>query len=617
MLSKLFKKALKYILLFKEQLLFKFNRFVRLINSILMKKNSIAILFLTIAFFSSLLLFSQENETLPKGLTQNEKELISQFQFRSSQLTNPPAGSVRAAAEWEEVEYLVVTWQSAYQNILRQIVAASVNECKVIIATQNQASVSSYLTSNGISLTNVIFMNAPSNSIWIRDYAGNTIYSNDVGERALTDWIYNRPRPNDNIMPSAHASLVGIPIYITNTGTNDLVNTGGNYMSDGLGNAFASELILEENTIGNPYGVSPKTEAQINSIMFNYMGINNYIKMPTLPFDEIHHIDMHMKLLDEETLLVSRYPIGVADGPQILTNINYVLANYQSPFGTPYDIKWIDAPPSTTGSYPDTGGSYRTYSNSVIVNKSILVPIYRPDVDAPALAYYQQLMPGYNIVGIDVDNSGENLIASLGAIHCITHTIGVADPLLIVHQPINQANAGTTVTINAMIKHNSGIQTATVFWRETGATVFNQTDMTFVSNNNWSSTLPISSAGVDVEYYIRGQAVSGKSLNRPLVAPNGYWTIDVQTLNANEWANNHISAPYPNPTKDKVNFILEQIQGKLEVTITNLLGQIVATQKIESGNGVITLDLNPEWEGTLLITFEGDFGRVTKKVIKL
>ena len=35
--------------------------------------------------------------------------------------------------------------------------------------------------------------------------------------------------------------------------------------------------------------------------------------MPTLPYDGIHHIDMHMKLLDEETLLVSEYPDGVAD----------------------------------------------------------------------------------------------------------------------------------------------------------------------------------------------------------------------------------------------------------------------------------------------------------------
>ncbi len=582
-----------------------------------MKQLYIKAAFFLVLLCNACLLFGQEPEFLPKNLTESEKGILSNFQFRSTQLTAPPSSPVRTAAEWEEVEYLVVTWQSGFQNILRQIVAVGVNECKVIITTQNQASVSAYLTANGIDLTNVIFMNAPSNSIWIRDYAGNTVYTNDVGERALTDWIYNRPRPLDNVMPSAHAALVGSPIYITNTGTNDLVNTGGNFMSDGLGNAFASELILEENAVGNPYNVSAKTETQIDAIMSSYMGIDNYIKMPTLPFDEIHHIDMHMKLLDEETLLVSRYPNGVADGPQIQANINQVVTNHLSVFGTPYDVIWIDAPPSTSGSYPDTGGFYRTYSNSVIVNKSILVPIYRPEVDAAALALYQQAMPGYNVVGIDVDNSGENLISSLGAIHCITHTIGVSNPLLIVHQPIDQANAGTTVTINAMIKHNSGIQTGVVFWREVGATTFNQTSMTFVSNDNWTATISIPASGVDIEYYIRGVAVSGKALNRPIVAPNGYWTIDVQTLNATEWAFEHILGPYPNPTKDNVSFNLDQIGGTVNITISNVVGQTLFSQKLEAGNGVVNLTLSPEWTGTLFINFEGDFGKVTKKVVKL
>ncbi|HBC05557.1 MAG TPA: hypothetical protein DC015_15510, partial [Aequorivita sp.] len=68
----------------------------------------------------------------------------------------------------------------------------------------------------------------------------------------------------------------------------------------------------------------------------------------------------------------------------------------------------------------------------------------------------------YNVVGIDVDNPGENLINSLGAIHCITHTIGVADPLWIVHQPVDEANAGSTITIEAMIKHMSGVAQAKV-----------------------------------------------------------------------------------------------------------------------------------------------------------
>lgn len=568
-------------------------------------------------FFSVFYLTAQEE--LPKGLTETERDLLPQFKFNSHLLiSDPPEGPVRAAAEWEEVEYLLVRWTNSYQNILRQIVEVGVQECKVIITTQNESSVTSYLTNQGVDLTNVEFLNTGSNSIWIRDYGGNTIYSDDVGERALTDWIYNRPRPLDDVMPTEHVNMIGMPIYVTDTGINDLVNTGGNYMSDGLGNAFASNLILEENEAGNPYNVSAKTEDEIDAIMNAYMGIENYIKMETLPYDEIHHIDMHMKLLDEETILVSRYPEGVADGPQIEENINYVLSNFQSPFGTPYEIKWIDAPPSTSGSYPDTGGYYRTYSNAVFVNKSIIVPTYRPEVDEPALDYLRELLPGYNVVGIDVDNSNEPLIASLGAIHCITHTIGVDEPLWIVHQPINEVpTSNTSVSINAMIKHISGINNATVYWREAGESEFNQLSMTIIGVDNWSVDLLIPSGAESIEYYIEAEANSGKSLARPLVAPEGFWTFIVANLSNEEWADNNISAPYPNPTSEEVSFQLNQIEGAVKVSIYNILGQKLSATTIVEANGILTLALNKEWKGMLLVTFEGDFGKVTKKIIKL
>ncbi|MEM0517957.1 agmatine deiminase family protein [Aequorivita flava] len=582
-----------------------------------MKNNYTKYLLVLLMALQTAFAISQEKQNLPHNLSETEKSLVSDYQFTSPRFSPPPSGSVRAAAEWEEVEYLLVTWNPNYPNILRQIVAAGVQECKVIITTQNETYVSNYLTTNGVDISNVTFLDVDWDSIWIRDYAGNTIYSDDVGELALTDWIYNRPRPNDDVMPIAHAAQVGIPLYTTNSGTNDLVNTGGNYMSDGLGNAFASKLILNENAAGNPYGVSVKTESQIDDIMQDYMGINRFVKMNTLPYDQIHHIDMHMKLLDEETILVSKYPPGIADGPQIEANIQYVLDNFQSPFGTPYEIEWIDAPPSTNGNYPNTGGPYNTYSNAVFVNKTIMVPTYRPEVDAPALAQYQELMPGYNIVGIDVDNPGENLINSLGAIHCITHTIGVADPLWIVHQPIDEANSGSTVMIEAMIKHISGVAQAKVFWREEGATTYNEVEMAPSNGDNWAADLTIPNTTTDIEYYIWAKAISGKELNRPIVAPEGYWTINVETLSVEEWAQNHISAAFPNPTTGKVSFNLNSIQGPVTVKIHNLLGQKLYETLIVDGNGIITLNLNKNWQGTLLITFEGNFGQIHKKVIKL
>jgi len=554
-------------------------------------------------------------EVLPKGLTPEEKQNLKSFKFTGTQKTPAPDLPVRTAAQWEEVEYLVLSWTSQYQNIQRQIVQAAVKECKVLIATQNETSVRNYLTSNGVDLTNVRFLNAATNSIWIRDYAANTVYTNDVGNRALVDWIYNRPRPLDNVLPTKHAAYVGVPLYVTDTSPNDLVNTGGNFMSDGMGNAFASKLILDENKAGNSYGVSAKTEVQVDKIFKDYMGINSYRKMNVLPYDEIHHIDMHMKLLDEETILVSQYPEGIADGPYIKQNIDYIKNTFKTPFGNDYDIKWIPAPASTTGAYPNTGGAYRTYTNAVIINKTILVPTYRPEVDEAALNIYKQLMPGYTVVGIDVDNPGEDLISLSGAIHCITHTIGVADPLWITHSKVKNAS-NFTVPIEAQIKHISGISQAKVFWRESGDIGFQETSMTNSVENKWVTNLSLPFTSKKIDYYIWAQANSGKSISRPMVAPSGYWTFDVTALSTDELASKNIEGPFPNPAENKVQFNLKNISGDINVSIHNVLGQKLFSQKMTNSNGTISLDLNPKWSGVLLVSFEGKFGKVTKKLIK-
>ncbi|RDK88816.1 agmatine deiminase family protein [Marinirhabdus gelatinilytica] len=558
-----------------------------------------------------------QEPVLPNYLTENEKSILPNYTFGQDSRTPAPTGPVRTMAEWEEVEYLVVTWQPSFPNILRQIVEAAVEECKVIITTQNETSVANYLSSNGVDLTNITFMDVDWDSIWIRDYAGNTIYSDDVGERALVDWIYNRPRPNDDVMPSSHATTTGLPIYITDSGTNDLVNTGGNFMSDGMGNAFASELILEENEPGNPYGVTPKTEAEIDQIMEDYMGISTYIKMTALPYDVIHHIDMHMKLLDEETLLVSKYPEGVADGPQIEANIDYVLSNFQSTFGTPYDVKWIDAPPSSSGLYPDNGGYYRTFTNATFVNKTILVPIYRPEVDGPALAQWEEMMPGYTIVGIDVDNQGENLISQVGAIHCITHTIGVADPLWIVHQKIDEAEANTTVPVEAQIKHISGIASASVFWKEETAANWTETAMTAAGTDMWTADITIPNTEENIQYYISAEANSGKTQVRPIVAPEGYWTMNLGgVLNTNSFENAIVAGPFPNPANNTVSFGFDSDIANVQVVVHNVLGQELMNSEYTLYNGSLTVSLPANWSGTLFFSLTTQKGTTVKKVLK-
>jgi agmatine/peptidylarginine deiminase len=567
---------------------------------------------------------------LPRYPTEWEKQLLGKDLPgvpSAPESAEPPGVPVRSMGEWEELQALLVTWRSQ-PTILTEIVRHAREECRVIVCCNNQATVSqarSTLLAAGVDTMNVSFLEVPNNSIWIRDYGPNCVYANGVDSLLLVDWRYNRPaRPLDDALPQGVADFLGLPLFGTTEAPADLVNTGGNFMSDGLGTAFSSSLILEENEPGNPYGVSAKTEAQIDGILQDYMGIQRYIKMDKLPYDVIHHIDMHMKLLDEETLLVGRYPDGVADGPQIEANIQYVLSNFQSVFGTPYKVLRIPMPPQN-GLYPNNGGHYRTFANAVFVNKTVLVPFYELQFDTTAQRIWEEALPGYRIQGINCNS----IIPSLGAIHCITKEVGVRDPLHIVHQelPCMDNNAwplGYPVWAN--LNHRSGIAEAKIHYTTDLSAPWQSVDLPAYLNDDTTWThkgyIPLQPAQQTVHYYIEATANSGKTLTRPLPAPQGWWQfctqeiVDAPEPEASEAALRPI---YPNPARAITVVPLHcprKTNGSLRVY--NALGQEVQRLfqgEFPAGPSNHFLDAGAYVPGTYFVALQTDSGTQLQKLL--
>ncbi|MCC6413303.1 MAG: agmatine deiminase family protein [Saprospiraceae bacterium] len=570
---------------------------------------------------------AQIHTDLPRFLSEEEKHLEKNAAPASPiGITDPPALPVRSMAEWEELQALVITWRSQ-PAILTEIVRAAREECRVVIAcnsTSDVTAATNYLLGEGVDLSsNVEFVVAPSNSIWVRDYGPNCVYANDVDSLYFVDWRYNRTtRPKDDTIATTLAPYFGIPLYSTSQSPTDLVHTGGNFMADGMNTAFSSSLILNENEPGNPYGVSVKNEAQINQIMADFMGINRYIKMDPLPYDVIHHIDMHMKLLDEETLLVGEYPEGVADGPQIEANIQYVLSNFQSSFGTPYKVIRIPMPPDAGDDYPNTNGDYRTYANAVFVNKTVIVPFYEFQYDTTAQRIWEESLPGYNIVGVDCNS----IIPSLGAIHCITKEVGVADPLRIVHQEIQGCLFNTDYPngypVWATIQHRSGIADARLFYKTSG-TPWSSVGMTPLLNDTvWSyiGYIPPQSPGEDVYYYIQATANSGKVITRPLPGPDGPWSFCAsEYVNTTEVPDAGMLSIYPNPASAITCIPVESSYATDgAITLINTLGQTVQTihqGKIPSGKSNYFFDAGKLPSGTYFVELRTGNKRTVKKVM--
>ncbi len=464
----------------------------------------------------SFILFTAYNfaQDLPHKMTEEEKQLWQTYKpLLFPELSDPPPTPVRTMAEWEELQGILITWTS-YTSILRQIVDYAQDEGLVYIVCSDSNSVKSYLTAGGVPLVNLKFLITSFNSIWVRDYGPWCVYAGVADTLKIIDWIYNRPRPLDDVIPVFFANYTGLPIYQTTTPPYDLTASGGNFMADGHGTGFSSKLILNEN--------SGKTEAQINLIMNKFMGIDRYIKMETLPYDQIHHIDMHMKLLDEETLLVGQYPPGVADGPQIEANLQYILNNFLTCYGRPFNVVRIPMPPEN-GQYPPSA-NYRTYTNSIIINKTVIVPTYELQYDTTALRIYREAMPGYRIVGIN----SNSIIPALGTIHCITKEIGVTEPVYISHPKLSGIiETDDLIEIKAYIKSRSGIANASLFWTTDTTAGYNQFLLDEISPDTFRTWIPGQVNGTKVYYYLSATSVSGRTVTKPLTAPSGFYTFEV------------------------------------------------------------------------------------------
>lgn len=585
---------------------------------------------ITLAFAFAFCLNTQA-QTWPHNLGEAERNYIERVGFEPQLvrgITTPPEyDNLRAAAEWEEIEALTIAWEG-FECILKQITAAAVSECKVIIFTESPSSTSNYLTGNQcggpVPMDNVEIIDVDLNSIWIRDYGANTVYGSWNDDRILVDWMYNRPRPDDDVVPDELGQHMDIDVYSTTAEPNDLMNTGGNYMSDGFGLAFESELIVEENNGGSTWWTDfpDHNLEEIEGVLEDFMGIESLVTMSMLPYDGIHHIDMHMKLLDESTLLMSEYPEGVADGPQIEANLEYVLSNYTTRWGTPFDVIRIPSPPEYNYGYPDVGGYYLTYSNAVFVNNKVILPTYYTEYDTTALRIWEEALPGYDIVGIDCDSGNDNIISLSGAIHCITHSVGVEDPLIISHLPLDDTeNTTDPYTVEGYLSHRSGISTATLFYATSPDGPWTEVVMSDTGNGeDFTADIPAQASGTVVYYYISGEANSGKTGNRPMPAPEGWWTFHVGEIIIDGIAENEIggfSLIYPNPAS-AITCVPVQLRSELDarVVLRNVMGatiEVIHQGILPQGQTKLFFDASNLASGAYVITLELEDGSTSSQ----
>lgn len=278
-------------------------------------------------------------------------------------------------------------------DIYRESVRGSANEAVnhiFLMDSQNSAYNVLYdMYYAGISTAKAKFYICRLNSVWMRDYGPFIVKEN--GAYTVVDVNYYPNRVIDDSFPKVWASFRGYKYRYGN-----LDYEGGNFMTDGKGTAFSSNSVYKFNA----YKLS---QQGVRDVFKNSLGCSRLETFEYLLNDGTTHIDMYAKILNNNTVLVSR---AVGNFSQ-----NYALLERNAAKFQNLGYKVVRA----TMADDDLS----TYTNSLIVGRTVLVPTYGNNArDKAALDVYRQA--GYNAVGIDC----RNVIRYGGAIHCISMQCG-------------------------------------------------------------------------------------------------------------------------------------------------------------------------------------------------
>ena len=451
--------------------------------------------------WSGMSLFAQQlsSEELKNGRWLSQEEYDNRTNVgKFFQPTEAPEGPVNPVAEFEPMEAVLIAYPFGIPMDLIVEMSNVVKVTTLVLSSSQQNSVTTQYENAGVNMDNVDFMVEPHNTYWTRDYGPWFIREED--QVSIINFTYNRPRPDDDIIPAKIADIYGATVY-----NMPVIHTGGNYMNDGFGIAAQTELVYDENSI---------SDAQVDAYMEEYLGItDNYVITDPLD-DYIMHIDCWAKFLDVDKVLVSQVPESDYRYEDYEAAANY-FATRNCAYGYPFEVIRVYAP----GNYP-----YTPYTNSLILNNTVFLPITGSTHDAAAIATYEEAMPGYNIIPVMAGSDGW---LNSDALHCRTHEIADFGMLKITHIPAfhGEVELQSAYTIEAKIHaySNESLYTDSllVYYQINGG-AFQYMTMTDNGEEMFSADI-IASEGDEVAYYIHAADESGRSENLPYIgAPDPF-----------------------------------------------------------------------------------------------
>lgn len=451
--------------------------------------NIFALLLILCIQFTAFADTPQEEESLPIGLTAEEMTRLDEI-GQNHQTTSPPFGEIRNPAEWEPSQGVIIRYPLGISIAIVAEMSEDLMVTTIVSSTSYSSCYNAYV-SGGVNMANTEFILASSNTYWTRDYGPWFIFNN--GRMGIVDPIYNRPRPQDDVIPQILGNEWGMSVYGM-----DLATPGGNHMSDGLGMSMSTRLVYDENT--------GFTNNEVDSIMMAYLG-NDYEVLGYIESGGIHHIDCWAKFLNPTTIMVKDVPTSSSSYALLNARADF-LSQQISAWGQPYTIVRIYCPNGTA------------YTNSIILNDKVLVPIFNSSQDNTALQTYADAMPGYEILGFTGSWLDDD------AVHCRAMGVPDQDMLFIHHIPkVGTYNPNDNIPISVQVDPYSNQALISdslkiIYNVDGGGWQYALLSSTAVPDSFFGE-IPAQPGAGEVAYYIQAADESGRVETHPFIGSPG------------------------------------------------------------------------------------------------
>ena len=539
------------------------------------KKFTLAGLFLSLIIGLNFNAFSQQ-ENLPEWRLKkylSEEEMNMPITNRSFVETPPPTGEVRFPGEYEPMQAVMIVYPL---GIPVELVKEMAEDCKVIVIVESyeQSYAQSDFQSAGVNMANIEYLNAPTNSYWIRDFGPWYIFNGK--EPAIVDNKYNRPRPYDDDIPGHFAEYWDIEMFGMN-----VVHTGGNMMEDGRGHGVSDDIVITESVAE---GI---TEDLVYERMKTYLGIDPYHVTIDPQGDYIAHVDCWGKYLAPDKIILARVPESNPRYPYYEEVAEY-FETTNCCWGYPYKVYRIDIP----------GGSVISpYTNSLILNKKVLVPMGSNNAyNEAALNLYREAMPGYEVIGIE-NNSYWDGWLNTDALHCRTRGVMDFNMLYVDHRDVvfGEQEWQDSIAITSKFIAYSGAdlkQDSLLVYYSIDGGEYQTAKMTATGNpDEYVGYIKGYNGGSKVDYYVFGADESNRRYQQPV-----FGELDPHTFTMEAHAETLLTL---NPEEINLD---DTYEGGMEtLTITNnTASDVVLNDIMYRGDNALMFDT--EYEFTLPYT---------------